>query len=71
MSVANASSPKARLPARLPSGARPQAAAAEPEPLPTLIGEQLRRYYASLLSEPIPPRFLALLRRLDFPKGDA
>jgi hypothetical protein len=35
------------------------------------IGEHLRRHYASLLSEPIPDRFVELLRRLDQRRGDA
>lgn len=44
---------------------------APPEPLPVLIGEQLRRYYASLLREPIPPHFVDLLRLMDASKGDS
>jgi hypothetical protein len=41
-----------------------------PEPnldpaLQTMIGEQLRSYYAALLSEPVPDRFVALVNRLD------
>ena len=35
------------------------------------IGEHLRRHYASLLGEPIPDRFVELLRRLDQRRGDA
>jgi hypothetical protein len=42
-----------------------------PEFLPALIGEQLRRYYASLVSEPIPPHFVDLLKRMDSSRGDS
>jgi hypothetical protein len=33
--------------------------------LQAYIGEQLRSYYADLLSEPVPERLVALLKRLD------
>ena len=37
--------------------------------LQTLIGEQLRLFYADLLNEPVPERFVALVDRLDPPEG--
>jgi len=46
------------------AGRRP-AARPLPSVLPTIIGDQLRRYYAALLEEPLPPRLLQLVRDLD------
>lgn len=37
--------------------------------LQSLIGEQLRIYYAELLSEPMPDRFLEVLRQLSSAEG--
>jgi hypothetical protein len=58
---------------RFPSGSpRPQSVrlVSPEEPkldpkLQALIGEQLRGYYAELLSEPVPERFAELVKRLD------
>jgi hypothetical protein len=36
-----------------------------PPQLAAYIGEQLRAHYAALLREPIPDRFVAILRDLD------
>jgi hypothetical protein len=45
----------------------------EPDPEPTLpphvasfLGEQLQAYYAQLMSEPVPDRFVQLLAQLDW-----
>jgi hypothetical protein len=37
--------------------------------LQSVIGEQLRRYYADLLREPVPERLVALLGKLDRGEG--
>lgn len=37
----------------------------EDDPLQTLIGQQLKSLYDSVLSEPIPERFVELLAKLD------
>lgn len=42
----------------------PPEAALDPA-LQSLIGERLRSYYADLLAEPVPPRFVELVSRLD------
>jgi Anti-sigma factor NepR len=58
-----------------PAGVARRPVSGNPAPrrpgLETEIGEHLRRHYASLLSEPIPDRFVELLRRLDQRRGDA
>ncbi|WP_170304155.1 NepR family anti-sigma factor [Microvirga makkahensis] len=54
-----------------------QAVDGDPVPEPTLpphlatfLGEQLRTFYAHLMSEPVPDRFVQLLGQLDW-KGSA
>ncbi len=47
---------------------RPPGQAVAPE-LQAQIGEQLRRYYADLLEEPVPDRFLDLIGRFDAVHG--
>ena len=48
----------------------------DPGPEPTLpphvaafLGEQLQTYYAQLMSEPVPDRFVQLLKQLDGTEG--
>jgi hypothetical protein len=46
-----------------------------PEPMlpphvASFLGEQLQAYYAKLMSEPVPDRFVQLLAQLDGREGD-
>jgi hypothetical protein len=60
------------LPQAAPESATTRTRKARPPIDPQLqavIGEQLRQYYADLLREPVPDRFLALVQQLGGPEG--
>jgi hypothetical protein len=43
--------------------------AALPPHVATFLGEQLQAYYAQLMSEPVPDRYVQLLAQLDTKEG--